>query len=108
MYQVSVKMLATANNLRRSKLRANTRTIKPMVRTALREMRNFGWTEPSQCGSSFASPIVYSTRDAVRRSPLHSLRDADQADAKTTNAHHVPTACVSALERGQPSLPLCV
>src|SRR5881398_3242267 len=74
------------------KLRAKTRTIKPMVRTAFRGMRNFGWTEPSQCGSSFASPIVYATRDAVSRSPMSSLRDAVQADAKITNPPHVPTA----------------
>ena len=99
-------MLATANNLRRSKLRAKTRTIKPMVRTAFRGMRNFGWTEPSQCGSSFASPIVYATRDAVSRSPMSSLRDAVQAAARITNPPQVPTACVAALNTGTSSLPI--
>src|SRR3989441_10254365 len=106
MYQASVNMLATANNLRRSKLKAKARTINPMVRTAFRGMRYFGCIDPSQRGSSFASPIVYATRDAVRRSPTSSLSDAVQAAARITNPPQVPTACVAALKRGTSSLPI--
>src|SRR5207245_9258932 len=103
MYHVRVNMLATANSLRRSKLRAKARTITPIVRTAFRGTWNFGCIDPSQRGSSFASHIVYATREAVKRSPTSSLRDAVQAAARITNPPQVPTACVAALKSGTSS-----